>query len=101
MTERGFAAGHHSVAVHLTDPWSDGVGGAWRLECADGTGTATPTTEGEAALTADVGALSALTIGGFTAGDLLGSGRLQGDPAAIATLAAMFATPAPRISDDF
>jgi predicted acetyltransferase len=101
MGERGFGLGSHTAVVRLTDPWPDGVVGAWRLECADGTGTATAATEAEATVTADVGAFSALTIGGFTAGDLVAAGRLRGDPAAIASLAAMFAAPPPRISDDF
>ena len=100
MAERGFGPGDHTVTVTLTDPWPGGVGGTWSLDVHDGTGRATPAT-GVGAITADVGAFSALTIGGFTAGDLVTAGRLAGSADACAALAAMFATPAPRISDDF
>ncbi len=100
MNERGFGPGDHSVTVTLTDPWSAGVGGTWALDVHDGGGAATPTSDaGE--VTTDVGAFSALTIGGFTAADLVTAGRLSGTVEACATLASMFATPAPRISDDF
>lgn len=101
MAERGFGPGRHEVTLGLSDPWTHGGRGAWRLACDDGVGSASAADPADAAVTADIGALSALSIGGFTAGDLRAAGRLTGAPDALAALAAMFAVPAPRISDDF
>lgn len=101
MAERGFGPGDHAVVVRLADPWAGGVGGTWALTSRDGVGAATPTGGDGSLVSTDVGAFSALTIGGFTVGDLVAGGRLTGPSEARAALAAMFATPAPRISDDF
>ena len=89
-----------SVTVQVADPWPGGSSGTWRIEVADGGATAEPTNR-DAQIIIDVGALSALAIGRFSAEALARAGRLQGPPAAIAQLGALLAAPRPQIADDF
>jgi predicted acetyltransferase len=97
---RGFPVGiETSVDVCVTDPV--GPERTWTLAVADGRGTATATTGGPAVVRLDVGALSALSIGGASAGLLRTAGRVDGPDDDIARLASILAAPAPTITDDF
>ncbi|MGZ4676567.1 MAG: GNAT family N-acetyltransferase [Acidimicrobiia bacterium] len=100
MAARGFSpALKGSVTVEVTDPWAGGTAGAWRLEVADGTGAAERVETAE--LRTDVGALSALAIGGFSASQLVAAGRLHGPEGKVAMLAGLLGAPPPQITDDF
>jgi predicted acetyltransferase len=90
------------VAVH--DPWPGGVGGTWRLGAAAGRLTAEAAddvTGARAAVTLDVGGLSALAVGGTSVGALDAAGRVHGDADAVRALGRLLAAPPPCISDDF
>jgi predicted acetyltransferase len=49
----------------------------------------------------DVGALSALLVGGASVGELVTAGRLGGEAGDLARLGALAAAPTPWITDDF
>ncbi len=98
---RGYlTAAADALTVDVTDPWPGGASGTWRLEVSGETGYAQPTTA-DASLRIDIGALSALMIGRFTAEQLLASGRLRGDPHDARRLGGMFTAPLPVLADDF
>jgi predicted acetyltransferase len=88
------------VTVDVTDPWPGGPNGTYRIEVANGEAVVEPT-DVAADITIDVGALSALAIGRFTAEALGRAGRLEGSPASIARIGSMLAAPMPQIADDF
>ena len=97
---RRFPAGlTGDVDVRVTDPV--GTEQTWTLSVADGSGAATPTTTGTQVVATDIGALSALAIGGASVGLLQTAGRLDGPDAAMARLGALLAAPAPVMTDDF
>ena len=99
---RGFPVGvAGTVTVLVTDPLTPGAASAWRISVDDRVGSATPADDGAVEVTLDVGALSALAIGGTTVGLLRNAGRLVGDDDAVARLGGLFQTPAPAITDDF
>ncbi|MEP6625573.1 MAG: sterol carrier protein domain-containing protein, partial [Acidimicrobiia bacterium] len=99
---RGYLTGRADavVVVGVTDPWLGGSSGTWRLQAGGGTGHAEPTTD-DPTVHVDIGALSALMIGRFTAEQLVGAGRLQGDRHDALRLGEMFAAPLPILADDF
>ena len=104
LSARGFPSGlEAAVTVGVTDRWVGGVSGMWRLEAADGHGTATAVRPdaGGTAVRTDVGALSALLVGGFTVAELVAAGRMAGDPEDLERLGALAAAPPPWITDDF
>ncbi len=102
MAARGYPEGTTgTVDVVITDPLAPGTVGAWTMAVADGRGTAEPTAATERAVRLDIGALSALSIGGTTARVLRNVGRLTGPDDAAARLDAILAAPAPTITDDF
>ncbi len=89
-----------AVTLDVTDPWPGGSTGRWRIEMTDERGHAEPTTA-EATLQIDIGALSALMIGRFTAEQLVVAGRLRGDHHDALRLGQMMASPPPVLTDDF
>jgi predicted acetyltransferase len=100
LAARGYPAGlEASVDVLVTDPVLADT--AWTISVADGTGEASPTTPTDATLRLDIGAFSALSIGGTTVGVLRSAGRLQGPDDAAARLASILGAPAPTMTDDF
>ena len=101
LAARGYlGTSRGEVTVRVTDPWPGGISGTWEIEVADGEASVRRTA-GDADVTIDVGALSALNIGRFTASALARAGRLTGSPAAGERLGALLAAPLPQISDDF
>ena len=100
IAARGFAAtSGGAVRVRVTDPWPHGASGDWEIEVADGIGRALPAADPE--VTIDIGALSALGIGRYSADALVMAGRITGSPHAIAQLGALLSAPAPQLTDDF
>lgn len=89
-----------AITVRVTDPWPGGIDGTWEIEVADSKADVRRAA-GDADVTLDVGALSALNIGRFTASALARAGRVSGSPAAGERLGALLAAPAPQFSDDF
>jgi predicted acetyltransferase len=92
---------HAEVVVAVDDPLPDASGGVWRLTAVGGAVHAERAAEHPDAVRVDVGALSALAIGGTNAAALATAGRLAGAPEAIDALAAIVAAPAPVMTDDF
>ncbi len=96
-----------SIEIDVEDPWPGGCSGRWRIsvEAIDGRATridAHGSAVGAAdRVSTDIGALSALMIGRFTASTLAGAGRMGGSPAALATLDSLLASPTPQMDDDF
>ncbi len=88
-----------AVSLRVTDPWAGGVAGAWRLEVADGAGSIAPVAD--AAVGTDVGALSALSVGGASVDELRRAGRLRGPADDLALLGAFLAAGPPAMTDDF
>jgi predicted acetyltransferase len=102
VAARGFPVGVAGrVTVLVTDPLTPGAGSAWRISVEEGVGSATPADDARVEVTLDIGALSALAIGGTTTGLLRNAGRLAGDDGAVACLGGLFQTPTPVITDDF
>jgi predicted acetyltransferase len=102
VANRGFPVGvAGGVTVLVTDPLTPGAGSAWRISVEEGAGMATPADDGGVEVTLDIGALSALAIGGTTTGLLRNASRLTGDDDAVARLGGLFQTPTPVISDEF
>jgi predicted acetyltransferase len=99
---RGFPAGvAGTVVVLVTDPLTPGRASAWRISVEDGTGLAAPSDDGSVEVTLDIGALSALAIGGTSTGLLRNAGRLSGADDAVARLGGLFQTPTPVSTDDY
>ena len=99
---RGFSPDvNGEISVQIHDPWTDGTSGIWTITVADGVGAArsNPGVAPEVAL--DVGALSALYIGRFSAVSLFGAGRATGDGAAVERLGRLLRAPIPVMADDF
>ena len=87
VAARGFPVGlTGAVSVRVTDPWAGGVAGAWRLEVADGAGSIARR-GGTRPSSTDVGALSALSVGGASVDELRRAGRLRGPADDLALLA--------------
>jgi predicted acetyltransferase len=102
MSVRGYPVGTTGgVVVLVTDPLAPGAATAWRLSVEEGVGAATAADDGAAEVTLDIGALSALAIGGTTTGLLRNGGRIAGDDDAIARLGALLQAPTPLITDEF
>jgi predicted acetyltransferase len=102
IAARGFPAGAAgTVVARVTDPLTPGTPGAWRITVDDGTGAATPADDDASEVTLDIGALSALAIGGTTTGLLAHVGRITGSDDAIARLGGLLQTPTPVSTDDF
>ncbi len=100
VAARAFPAGASgTVSFRVTDPWPGGVAGAWRLEVGEGAGAVEPADD--AAVTTDVGALSALSVGGASVDELRRAGRLQGPLDELSILGALLAAPRPVMTDDF
>lgn len=100
MAARGFPSSvAGSVAVRVSDPWGRGVSGTWKLEVADGRGSAVAADEADVAI--DVGALSALAVGRVAVGDLHRVGRVSGSPDASEQLGALLVAPRPVMTDEF
>ena len=88
-----------TVDVCVTDP----VGGArtWTISVAGGAGTAVTVAAGAHVVRLDIGALSALAIGGTTVGLLQTGGRIEGPDDARARVASILAAPTPIMTDEF
>ena len=100
MTARGFPSSvAGAVTVRVSDPWGRGVSGSWKLEVADGCGSATPV--GGATVAIDVGALSALAVGRVAVDDLRRVGRVSGPTEELEQLGALLVAPRPVMTDDF
>ncbi|MBT2485448.1 MULTISPECIES: GNAT family N-acetyltransferase [unclassified Microbacterium] len=95
-------ARRYSAALELVMHVEDSLGfahGDWRLRV-DGTGSATvePAEDGDADVTLDVSALSALYAGGVRAASLHGAGRITADAPAVEALDRAFISfPAPSL----
>ncbi len=97
---RGFPVGvRGAVTFRVTDPWPGGVGGTWRLEVADGAGAVV--SAADAAVALDVGALSALSVGGASVDELRRAGRIEGPADELAVLGTLLAAPQPVMTDEF
>jgi len=100
IAARGLPAGlTASVDIGVSDPV--GTDQTWTLSAAEGVGSATPTATGDPEVRTDIGALSALSIGGATVGLLRAAGRIDGREDALRRLASILAAPTPVMTDDF
>ena len=66
-----------------------------------GNGSAVPAEDGTVEVTLDIGALSALAVGGTTTGLLRNAGRVSGEDEAVARLGGLLQAPTPFITDEF
>jgi predicted acetyltransferase len=102
IAARGYPVGlAGSVVARITDPLAPTTAPVWRVCVADGNGAVEPAGDEHAEITVDVGALSALAIGGTTVGLLRHAGRIDGDAGAMARLGGLLQTPTPIITDEF
>lgn len=91
-----------SVSARVQDPWPHGVSGVWDIEVGGGEGVATRRDRmGDADLSIDVGALSAVMLGRFSASTLHDVGRVQGARDVVQRLDQLFDSPIPQLADDF
>jgi predicted acetyltransferase len=102
VAARGYPTGlDAAVDVFVSDPLEPDTPRAWTISVHHGRGAAEPATATDAAVRLDIGALSALAIGGATATQLRTVGRLAGPDDAVARLDAILGAPTPTITDDF
>ncbi len=102
ISRRGFLVdANGEIALQIQDPWAGGTGGTWTITVVDGVGMARPSPGVEPEVALDIGALSALYIGRFSAASLVGAGRATGDQAAVERLGRLLAAPNPVMADDF
>ena len=79
------------VAFEVHAPGGDPVGGTWTLAVSDGVGQLSP--GGRPELSLDAASLGSVALGGIGVGELSAAGRVTGDRAAVARLAALLRTP--------
>ncbi|GAA3389734.1 GNAT family N-acetyltransferase [Cryptosporangium minutisporangium] len=96
---RGFGPLAADVDLEIVDPQAPWNEGRWQLSVGDGKGSLTP--GGTGAVTVSARGLAAVFTGYAGAAALTSAGLADGDPAALARLAAAFAGPAPWMLDDF
>jgi predicted acetyltransferase len=99
VAARGFGPREGSIDLVLIDPQAPWHEGHWRLSVSGGAGTLTRGGSGEVSLRAQ--GLAALFTGFAGAPALVAAGLADGQPAALARLAALFAGPTPWMLDDF
>jgi predicted acetyltransferase len=99
---RGFGAVDTTVAFELVDPLAPWQAGPWLLEVTDGDGRLSRSTGRRTAeARVHVRGFSALFTGYASTGSLRAAGLVDGPPAALARLDAVFAGPAPWMLDSF
>ena len=105
IEQRPYPAGWRgSFSLIVDDPWPAGITGSWTVAIADGAGTAVRREDGADppdGIALDVGALSALMIGRFSASTLRTAGRIRGTDAAVDTIDEVLRAPMPQLNDDF
>jgi len=99
LEARGYPAFDTSVDFELSDQTLPENSGRYRLEVKAGQGRVTPGGDGAVAL--DERALAALYTGYVSPTGLTELGRIEGEPASLARLAALFAGPPPTMGDFF
>lgn len=96
---RGFGPFGADVDLEIDDPQAPWNSGRWRLSVADGRGTLAR--GGSGAVRLGPRGLAAVFTGYAGAHALRSAGLADGDPAALTTLATIFAGPTPWMLDDF
>lgn len=100
LESRGYPAGLRAeLHLDVHDDVLPANAGKWHMQVADG--QATVRAGGSGGLRADIRGLAALFTGHRTAHDLKLIGQLEGDDETLATATAVFAGPAPWMSDMF
>ncbi|SHN47852.1 GNAT family N-acetyltransferase [Cryptosporangium aurantiacum] len=96
---RGFGPLAADVDLEIVDPQAPWHEGRWQLSVADGTGSLAPGGSGAVRLSSR--GLAAVFTGYAGAAALTSAGLAEGEPGALARLAAVFAGPTPWMLDEF
>lgn len=105
VAARGWPDDSTTLVLEVSDRRRVANDGLWRLEVADGHGAAArlePGSDARPDARVDIGALSAITVGGATATGMARAGRLHtADAGTLRRLDRLFATPTPFVRDYF